>query len=59
MPSEIFANDFRYYVAEQETEWWPHAEVVPPLGARGTKKAMNWWDAAIDDLRDAYKKVAK
>lgn len=57
MPGEIFANDFRYYVMERETEWWPHSDSVKPLGAPGTKRAMTWWDKAVDELQTSYKEA--
>jgi hypothetical protein len=54
MPGEIFANDFRF-VFGAETEWWPHRDVVRPLGEPGTKKALAWWDDALGQLRDCYR----
>jgi len=53
MPSEIFANDFRF-MCNFETDWWPHEEIVPALGKRGTAKAVRWWDEAISELHDCY-----
>lgn len=58
MPGEVFANDFRF-VLGFETEWWPHAEVVPPLGARGTVKAVRWWNDALDQLKDCYSEAQR
>jgi len=56
MPKEVFANDFRHALGF-ETEWWPHDEVVPPLGARGTKRAQTWWDDALGQLADCYREA--
>lgn len=57
MPNEIFANDFRHALGV-ETEWWPHGEVVPALGQRGTKRAQRWWDDALGELQDCFRQVA-
>jgi hypothetical protein len=59
IPGEVFANDFRYWVAGAETEWWPHHDVCTPLGARGTKRAQAWWDDAVGELRDCYRQARK
>ncbi|MBU6232379.1 hypothetical protein KGP36_07130 [Patescibacteria group bacterium] len=59
IPGEIFANDFRYYVMERETCWWPHSDTVPPLGKRGTLRAQRWWDKAIDELQSCYKEAKR
>jgi hypothetical protein len=53
IPSEVFANDFRFMLGF-ETEWWPHHDVVPPLGSRGTARAQRWWEAALDDLARCF-----
>jgi hypothetical protein len=57
VPTEIFANDFRFAIGF-ETDWWPHGEVVPPLGKRGTAKAVRWWVDALDQLGACYREVA-
>lgn len=56
IPREVFANDFRFALG-YETEWWPHDEVVPPLGARGTKRAQTWWEEALAQLADCFKEA--
>jgi hypothetical protein len=47
MPGEVMANDFRTYVIESETEFWPH-EVKPPWKL---KRVQRWWDEAIEELK--------
>lgn len=37
---EIFANDFRILIAEQESEFWPHAGIVRP---DDSPKVMDFW----------------
>lgn len=49
-PAEVFANDFRVYVAKVELEFWPHiCDMWPP------KQVRKWWQEALKGNYDISK----